>query len=164
MATEYLDLYGYVPAERWERISRGDGSGVWMYPETLRDAFTVMDGPSRVIRPGADLALLPTYDEWAVRYSRGVAIAEDPVAEQKRRIAQYGAETIAWEQALRETEWGADPEWWRPMVQLQPGVFCWDEKAKVAYSPRDRLIAKYGTCSLVEYASSQGLPPPTLKL
>lgn len=163
---EILSRYAGVPAFRWRRISRGDGHGVWMYPDELQDVYTVLDGPSRIIKPGADLSTLPTVQEWTAQY-----MAPDPAAERERIEREWARRREDWWLAVRALPGGSDPLW----IYSTHGEDAPDDAARDmdvrlgdesignanAWFPRLRLRIKYGTSSLMRFAEMNGLPYPT---
>lgn len=90
--------------------------------------------------------------------------SEDPVRAQQRAIEAFGQEQVAWEQRVRATDWGSDPNWWRPAAHLDPSASYYDPVRKAVRSPHRELMEKYGTTSLVQYATWQGMPPSVLQL
>lgn len=158
--------YSGVPAHRWRRISRGDGHGIWMYPDTLEDVYTEMDGPSRIIRRTADLTELPTIQEWTVQY-----MAPDPAAERDRIEREWAKKRDDWWFAVRNLDGGDDPLWrYSTHGDDAPDDVARDLDVRIgdesvgnvnAFFPRLRLRLAYGTTSLLRFAERHGLPYPT---
>lgn len=91
-------------------------------------------------------------------------VSEDPVIKQHAAIEAFGRDQAAWETRVRSTDWGSDPNWWRPIAHLDASASYYDPVRKAVRSPHRELMEKYGTTSLVEYARWQGMPPPVLQL
>jgi len=163
---DILLVYAAIPAARWRRISRGDGSGVWMYPDVLEDVYTEVVGPSRVIKAGVDLTTLPTVAEWAAQY-----MAPNPAEERDRIEREWARKREDWWLAVRALPGGADPLWrWSTHGEDAPDDVARDLDVRLgdqsqgnanAWFPRLRLRIKYGTSSLMRFAEMNGLPYPT---
>lgn len=102
---------------------------------------------------------LPLWEEVAPRPE-----PENPVVVRERKIEEYAHACAAWEDAVQGTEWGSDPMWWLNVAALDPSAAYYDRKAKRVRRPFVELVARYGTASIVEYATSRGMPPPRLEL
>lgn len=162
---QILADYAGVPAHNWRRISRGDGHGVWMYPLQLEDVYTMLDGPSRIIKPNADLSTLPTVAEWTAQF-----MAPDPVSERDRIERERAKARDDWWIAVRALPGGDDPLWMYSThgddapddVARDLDVRIGDESVgnANAWFPRLRLRMRYGTTSLLKYAEDNGLPYP----
>jgi hypothetical protein len=161
-----LARYAGIPAARWHRISRGDGRGVWMYPDELEDVYTELVGPSRVIKPGADLSTLPTVAEWAAQF-----MAPSPAEERERIEREWVRRREDWWLAVRALPGGNDPLWrYSSHGDDAPDDVARDLDYRLGddsrpdrgyWFPRLRLRLTYGTSSLLKYAESMGLPYPT---
>ena len=142
--TQHRQLRG-CPAsliDRFWRSTRSDGEqGAWFLD-------------------GAD----PQWDELPLWSDLHPLAAPDPVLEQQRRIEAFGREQQDWEARVRATDWGSDPNWWRPIAQLDASAAYYDPVRKAVRSPHRELMERYGTTSLVEYARWQGMRPPGLQL
>lgn len=161
-----LARYAGIPAPRWRRISRGDGRGVWMYPDELEDTYTELVGPSRVIKAGVDLTELPTVAEWAAQY-----MTPNPADERERIEWEWARRREDWWLAVRALPGGSDPLWrWSTHGEDAPDDVARDLDVRIGddsrpdrgyWFPRLRLRLTYGTSSLLKYAESMGLPYPT---
>lgn len=129
------------PKSLLDRYWRAEPDGAWFLPG-FADAWNE----------------LPRWDELHPLAS------EDPVRKQQQAIENFGREQQAWEARVRATDWGSDPNWWRPAAHLDASAVWYDPVRKVVRSPHRELMERYGTASLVQYATWQGMPPPVLQL
>lgn len=129
------------PASILDRYYRSEPTGAWFLPG-IADAWDD----------------LPRWEELHPLAS------EDPVLKQQRAIEQFGREQQAWEARVRATDWGSDPNWWRPGAHLDASAVWYDPVRKVVRSPHRELMERYGTVSLTQYATWQGMPPPIRQL
>lgn len=128
------------PRSILDRYYRSEPTGAWFLPG-FADAWSE----------------LPTWDELHPLAS------EDPVLKQQRAIEEFGRAQMDWEARVKATDWGSDPDWWRPASQLDESACWYDPRRKVLRYPARELRERYGTTSLVEYARSRGMPPPVLQ-
>ena len=129
-------------------------------PKSLLDRYYRQESDGAWFLPGFADAWndLPRWDELHPLAS------EDPVLKQQRAIEAFGQAQREWEAVVRATDWGSDPNWWRPASHLDASACWYDPVRKVVRYPARELIERYGTTSLIEYATRMGLPPPVLNL
>lgn len=124
-----------------------------------RDMLSVYYRPDR--SPAHTDAADPAWEKlrpWADVEREMAVSAESPAARRRRLDAEYHDAVYAWGEAVRATEWGRDPLW-NHVGKTTDGATT-DGRTGRAWFPRLRLLARYGTTSLAQYAARQGYVYP----